>query len=50
MSQALGVRDYAIYMLDPFGRVSNWNAGAQLIKGYATHEILGAAFLSLLHG
>jgi len=39
-----GVRDYAIYMLDPFGRVSNWNAGAQLIKGYAAHEILGQHF------
>jgi len=39
-----GVRDYAIYMLDPFGRVTNWNAGAQLIKGYAAHEILGQHF------
>jgi PAS domain S-box-containing protein len=39
-----GVRDYAIYMLDPFGRVTNWNAGAQLIKGYSAHEILGQHF------
>ena len=39
-----GVRDYAIYMLDPVGRVTNWNAGAQLIKGYAAHEILGQHF------
>jgi len=39
-----GVRDYAIYMLDPSGRVSNWNSGAQLIKGYAAHEILGQHF------
>jgi PAS domain S-box-containing protein len=39
-----GVRDYAIYLLDPIGRVSNWNAGAQLIKGYAAHEILGQHF------
>ncbi|VWX61920.1 Histidine kinase [Burkholderiales bacterium 8X] len=39
-----GVRDYAIYMLDPYGRVSNWNAGAQLIKGYLAHEILGQHF------
>ena len=30
-----GVRDYAIYMLDPEGRVSSWNAGAEAIKGYA---------------
>src|SRR5262245_35749370 len=29
-----GVTDYAIYMLDPEGRVSSWNAGAQRIKGY----------------
>ncbi|MDM0114039.1 PAS domain S-box protein [Variovorax sp. J22R133] len=39
-----GVRDYAIYMLDPSGRVTNWNAGAQLIKGYTAHEILGQHF------
>ncbi|WP_213954734.1 PAS domain-containing sensor histidine kinase [Variovorax sp. dw_954] len=39
-----GVRDYAIYMLDPAGRVTNWNAGAQLIKGYTAHEILGQHF------
>ena len=30
-----GVIDYAIYMLDPNGIVTNWNAGAQRIKGYA---------------
>ena len=29
-----GVTDYAIYMLDPEGRVTNWNLGAQRIKGY----------------
>jgi len=29
-----GVTDYAIYMLDPTGRVTNWNMGAQRIKGY----------------
>ena len=39
-----GVRDYAIYMLDPSGRVTNWNAGAQLIKGYSAHEIIGQHF------
>jgi PAS domain S-box-containing protein len=36
-----GVTDYAIYMLDPDGRVTNWNAGAARIKGYAEHEIVG---------
>src|SRR4051812_44473568 len=30
-----GVSDYAIYMLDPSGLVTNWNLGAQRIKGYA---------------
>jgi PAS domain S-box-containing protein len=39
-----GVRDYAIYMLDPDGRVTNWNPGAETIKGYAEHEIVGQHF------
>ncbi|MFZ5782354.1 MAG: PAS domain S-box protein [Pseudomonadota bacterium] len=38
-----GVSDYAIYMLDPGGIVSNWNAGAQRIKGYGP-EIVGQHF------
>ena len=39
-----GVTDYAIYMLDPSGRVSNWNLGAQRIKGYLPEEIIGRHF------
>ncbi|HLY87717.1 MAG TPA: PAS domain S-box protein [Acetobacteraceae bacterium] len=39
-----GVTDYAIYMLDPDGHVTNWNAGADRIKGYAEHEIVGQHF------
>lgn len=39
-----GVRDYAIYMLDTNGRISNWNAGAELIKGYSQNEIVGQHF------
>jgi PAS domain S-box-containing protein len=39
-----GVRDYAIYMLDPTGHVSNWNAGAALIKGYTEEEVVGTHF------
>jgi PAS domain S-box-containing protein len=35
------VTDYAIFMLDPEGRVVNWNAGAERIKGYAPEEIIG---------
>ena len=29
-----GVKDYAIYMLDPEGRITSWNSGAERIKGY----------------
>ena len=39
-----GVRDYAIYMLDRSGRITNWNAGAQAIKGYSEPEIVGQHF------
>jgi PAS domain S-box-containing protein len=39
-----GVTDYAIYMLDPNGIVTNWNRGAQRIKGYSTEEIVGRHF------
>ncbi|HZW14800.1 MAG TPA: PAS domain S-box protein [Brevundimonas sp.] len=39
-----GVTDYAIYMLDPTGQVSSWNAGAARIKGYAPDEIIGEHF------
>ncbi|MDE1187837.1 MAG: PAS-domain containing protein [Pantoea sp.] len=39
-----GVTDYAIYMLDPQGRVSNWNAGAERAKGYTAAEIVGQDF------
>jgi PAS domain S-box-containing protein len=39
-----GVRDYAIFMLDARGHVTSWNTGAQLIKGYSAHEILGQHF------
>jgi PAS domain S-box-containing protein len=38
------VRDYAIFMLDPDGRVASWNAGAERIKGYRAEEILGRDF------
>ena len=39
-----GVTDYAIYMLDPEGKVTNWNTGAERIKGYSTSEIIGQHF------
>lgn len=36
-----GVTDYALYMLDPSGRISSWNLGAQRIKGYLPQEAIG---------
>jgi len=38
------VQDYAIFMLDPDGRVRNWNNGAKRIKGYDSTEIIGKHF------
>jgi PAS domain S-box-containing protein len=39
-----GVTDYAMFMLDPNGIVTSWNAGAARIKGYAEEEIVGQHF------
>ncbi|MGZ8320260.1 MAG: PAS domain-containing protein, partial [Telluria sp.] len=39
-----GVVDYAIYMLSPTGQVSNWNTGAERIKGYRAAEVVGSHF------
>jgi PAS domain S-box-containing protein len=38
------VTDYALYMLDPTGRVVSWNSGAMRIKGYEAAEIIGKNF------
>jgi PAS domain S-box-containing protein len=38
------VVDYAIFMLDENGFVTNWNAGAERIKGYSSNEIIGQHF------
>ena len=38
------VVEYAIFMLDPTGRVTNWNAGAERIKGYKPSDIIGQHF------
>ena len=38
------IRDYAILLLDPEGRISTWNAGAGRIKGYEAKEIIGRHF------
>ena len=39
-----GVRDYAIFMLDPNGVIESWNVGAEKIKGYKADEIIGKHF------
>src|ERR1051326_6430062 len=39
-----GTHDYAIFMLDPHGNVATWNAGAERIKGYQAHDIVGKHF------
>jgi PAS domain-containing protein len=39
-----GVKDYAIFMLDPDGYITTWNLGAQRIKGYEFEEIMGEHF------
>ena len=39
-----GVKDYAIFMLDPEGRITTWNAGAEALKGYRADEIIGQHF------
>jgi PAS domain S-box-containing protein len=36
-----GVKDYAIYMLDPQGHITSWNSGAEYIEGYQEEEIIG---------
>lgn len=39
-----GTTDYAIFMLEPDGRIASWNAGAERIKGYSADEIIGQHF------
>jgi PAS domain S-box-containing protein len=39
-----GLKDYAVFMLDPEGRIATWNSGAQIIKGYTAQEIIGQHF------
>jgi PAS domain S-box-containing protein len=41
-----GVKDYAIFMLDHDGYLMSWNRGAERLKGYSAHEIIGKHFSS----
>lgn len=38
------VREYAIFQLDPQGRIMSWNTGAERLKGYTASEVLGKSF------
>jgi len=38
------IHDYAIFMLDPTGMITSWNAGAQRFKGYQAEEVIGTPF------
>ncbi|MFN3430720.1 MAG: PAS domain S-box protein, partial [Candidatus Sericytochromatia bacterium] len=38
------VTDYAIFMLDPDGRIMTWNRGAERIKGYRPADIIGKPY------
>jgi PAS domain S-box-containing protein len=42
-----GVQDYAVFVLDPQGRVASWNAGAERITGYPAERIMGRSFACL---
>jgi PAS domain S-box-containing protein len=42
-----GVRDYAIFFLDPKGRIGSWNLGAERITGYKAYEVLDQDFSCL---
>ncbi|WP_145652979.1 hybrid sensor histidine kinase/response regulator [Pseudoduganella lurida] len=39
-----GVTDYALYMLSPLGEITNWNIGAQRIKGFSQEEVVGTHY------
>ena len=40
-----GVSDHALFMIDPAGIVTNWNAGAERMSGYSAGEVIGQSFV-----
>ena len=41
------VTDYAVFMLDPHGRIASWNVGAERIRGYRADEVVGRHYRML---
>lgn len=41
------IKDYAVFRVDPEGRIASWNPGAERIKGYTAEEIIGQPFAIL---
>ena len=41
------VRDYAIFTVNPEGRIASWHQGAALLKGYSAEEAIGMPFAQL---
>ncbi len=39
-----GIKDYAVMMLDPKGRIASWNDGARRVQGYEADEVVGRHF------
>lgn len=44
-----GIRDYAIYLLNPQGFITSWKAGAERFKDYKAEEIIGRHFSRFLY-
>lgn len=42
-----GIQDYSMFMLDPAGTITSWNAGAERMHGYTAKEIVGQNFSCL---
>lgn len=38
------VKDYAVFVLDPEGRIRTWNRGAERLKGWGADEVVGRSF------
>ena len=45
-----GIKDYAIFLVDPQGLITSWNPGGERIMGYSSREILGQPFSRFFPG